>query len=128
MSRHEVGAHGFRVGPALLGSTAVALAATPASAAPSHSSHISLNSQACSTYRYGQTIKIRGHVYVDGLGECGDPATTYCRPPDTAAGGVRLERQLAGSSTWTVVATQSNEAVDFSFATIARRNSTFRVT
>lgn len=110
---------------ALLAALPVLSTAQAAQAAPTHASQIQVDAQAKSLYIYKQTITIKGRVLIEGLGECGG-GSAWCRPPDTA-GQVTLQRQFKGSTTWSTIASQADESVDFSFATTAWQNSTYRV-
>jgi hypothetical protein len=111
---------------ALLAALPVLSTAPAAQAAPTHASQIQYDAQAKSLYLYKQTIAIKGRVLIEGLGECAG-GSTYCRPPDTTTGQVVLQRQFKGSATWSTIASRADESLDFSFATTAWQNSTFRV-
>lgn len=113
------------LGAALLGLTPTALASTPAQAAPSHPTIVQIDATR-GLYLYGLTLVIKGRVLADGLGECADPSSTYCRPPDTA-GVVDLYRRKAGSTTWAKIASRSSENADFSFGTTAVYNASYKV-
>lgn len=113
------------LGAALLGLTPAALTASSAQAAPSHPTIVQIDATR-SIYLYGNTLAIKGRVLAEGLGECHDPSSTQCRPPDTA-GVVDLYRRKAGSATWAKIASRSSESVDFGFTTTAVYNAAYKV-